>query len=208
VGYPSTGDKTDRDIETIIQGQEEQTQKPSVLFSAPRAHLTPVAFEFYVDGEYGDDYNDGHSPTTALKTVNHPQLSTLQIDISNPQIQAAQSAVIQSLSRATKPEEVHVYLSGDFPQIKTLQFSSEHSGTGESSRIIYSPSPKSTSTPRIHGGVTISNWKLSDSTKNIWKAVPLKEFTDVRQIYVNGVRATRTSIGENLILILEPNPTQ
>ena len=79
MGYPSTGEKIDRDIETIIQDQEEQTQKPSVLFSAPRVHLTPVAFEFYVDGEYGDDYNDGHSPTTALKTVNHPQSSTLQI---------------------------------------------------------------------------------------------------------------------------------
>jgi hypothetical protein len=45
-------------------------------------------------------------------------------------------------------------------------------------------------TPVISGGVTIQNWQIHDSQKNIYKSVVTFDY-DTRQLYVNGVRATR-----------------
>lgn len=46
--------------------------------------------------------------------------------------------------------------------------------------------------PILSGGVQLSQWKLFDRTKNIWTAPVLHRLAGTRQLYVDGVRATRT----------------
>ncbi|HTV49052.1 MAG TPA: fibronectin type III domain-containing protein, partial [Phycisphaerae bacterium] len=44
----------------------------------------------------------------------------------------------------------------------------------------------------ISGGVQVTGWKLVDASKNIWAAPAPESLTNTRQLYINGVRATRT----------------
>ncbi|MDE3149474.1 MAG: fibronectin type III domain-containing protein [Acidobacteriota bacterium] len=46
--------------------------------------------------------------------------------------------------------------------------------------------------PVISGGVRISGWKLFNAAKNIWSAPVPAGIKDSRQLYIDGVRATRT----------------
>ena len=43
----------------------------------------------------------------------------------------------------------------------------------------------------LSGGVQVTGWKLSDPQKNIWSAPAPKQLENTRQLYVNGVRASR-----------------
>jgi Fibronectin type III domain len=44
----------------------------------------------------------------------------------------------------------------------------------------------------ISGGVQITGWKLIDAGKNLWAAPAPDSLTNTRQLYIDGVRATRT----------------
>jgi len=46
--------------------------------------------------------------------------------------------------------------------------------------------------PVVSGGAQITGWKLYDQAKNIWTATVPKKFTASRQLYIDGVRASRT----------------
>lgn len=44
---------------------------------------------------------------------------------------------------------------------------------------------------RLHGGVRITGWTMWDVQAGIWRAPLPASVPDVRQIYVNGIRAVR-----------------
>lgn len=46
--------------------------------------------------------------------------------------------------------------------------------------------------PIVNGGTQITGWTLSDRTKNIWTASVPAKFAASRQLYIDGVRASRT----------------
>jgi len=46
--------------------------------------------------------------------------------------------------------------------------------------------------PVISGGVAISGWKLVDRARNLWTAPAPEALKNARQLYIDGVRATRT----------------
>lgn len=46
--------------------------------------------------------------------------------------------------------------------------------------------------PILSGGVQLTGWKLYDRTKNIWATTVPERFAASRQLYIDGVRASRT----------------
>lgn len=179
------------------QAEEEETTQPEL--PRPTVSVTmvvpPNVFEFYVDGTGGDDQNDGFTPETAFKTVSHPLTRVaLALRTVHTQIQMAQSVVEQAIAKATVKKDVHVYLAGDLFQPETLSFSKRHSGT-EEQRVLYSPFPKNEDRPHIHGGIKVGGWRIKNKEKRVWGAPAPHGVSNARQIYVNGLRATRTSIG-------------
>lgn len=85
-------------------------------------------------------------------------------------------------------KNIVVYLyGGTYELADTLLFTGKDSGTSGHS-VIYSA--VSGESPLISGGRRITGWKLHDAAKNIYKAFVGME-TDIRQLWVNGRRATR-----------------
>jgi hypothetical protein len=83
---------------------------------------------------------------------------------------------------------ISIYLKGGIYQLdSTFTLSKRDEGTN-GFYIIYQP--YQCETPIFSGGIKISNWVLHDAAKNIYKTT-LDSPIDTRQLYVNGVRATR-----------------
>jgi hypothetical protein len=47
--------------------------------------------------------------------------------------------------------------------------------------------------PVVSGGMRVTGWTLTDSTRNLWSAPVPSGLTDTRQLYVDGVRAARAA---------------
>ncbi len=78
---------------------------------------------------------------------------------------------------------------GLYPLTEPLAFTSQDSGTS-SAQITYKA--VSGETPVMSGAVKVSGWTLYDEDFNIWQAqTHVNTSTMPRQLYVNGVRATR-----------------
>jgi hypothetical protein len=96
---------------------------------------------------------------------------------------------VRALARAHAAEDdVTVYLrGGTYRLASTLQFETADSGANGHT-VTWCGYGVGHSV--LSGGVLVTGWTLDDGPKNIWRAsVPARQ--DARQIYVNGVRATR-----------------
>ena len=128
----------------------------------------PKHNEIYVDALNGSDDNTG-SYKHPVKTIEKAK------ELANIKKQMVSSHVV-------------VYLRGGNYYIDDpLSFTHEDSGVN-GYKIIYSA--YNNETPVISGGSVIDDWQLFDEDKNIYEA-DAKDITDTRQLYVNGVRATR-----------------
>lgn len=85
---------------------------------------------------------------------------------------------------------MHVYIKGGTYRLsETLDFNSQDSGA-EDAEVFYQA--VSGESPVISGAEQISGWELHDAGPNIWKVhASVTTSTMPRQLYVNGVRATR-----------------
>ncbi|HTV47359.1 MAG TPA: hypothetical protein VMG59_02840, partial [Phycisphaerae bacterium] len=106
--------------------------------------------------------------------------------------------------------DIHVLIDpGVYRLTSPLIFTARDSGTNghnviyEANPVVYSQASAAASAmpvlpmqdPEqvvISGGVQVTGWKLVDASKNIWAAPAPESLTNTRQLYINGVRATRT----------------
>ncbi|HEY4024598.1 MAG TPA: fibronectin type III domain-containing protein [Pseudonocardiaceae bacterium] len=86
--------------------------------------------------------------------------------------------------------DIKVNLAGGTYRLTApLQLTASDSGTN-GFNVIWAAEPGAA--PVLSGGERISDWHLSDPTRNIWSA-PAPANLQTRQLYVNGVRAQRAS---------------
>ncbi|MDI3319825.1 hypothetical protein [Pinibacter soli] len=125
---------------------------------------------YYVDPVKGNDITyDGTSAAKAFRTIEKAR------------------DVVRTM-HANMKGDIHVYLRGGTYWLKsTLLFDTTDSGTG-GFNIIYAAYKNEK--PVISGGKEITGWNLYDTTKNIYRAYTGKGL-ETRQLFVNGVRATR-----------------
>ncbi|MCQ6560468.1 S-layer homology domain-containing protein [Paenibacillus mendelii] len=91
-------------------------------------------------------------------------------------------------------EDIIVYLrGGTYALTSTFELTSADSGTG-GFQVIYEAYPGET--PVLSGGQTIADWSLFDSGQNIYRSYVGTEL-NTRQLYVDGVRATRARGADN-----------
>jgi hypothetical protein len=84
--------------------------------------------------------------------------------------------------------DIVIYLrGGTYVLTNTVTFGPSDSGNN-GHKIIYKA--YESEQPIISGGKTITSWTLHDANKNIWQA-KVSDWDNFRQIYVNGVKATR-----------------
>lgn len=124
---------------------------------------------YYVDPVNGNDNNNGTSIGSAFRTITKARDNVRTIN-------------------SSMTGDIIVYLrSGTYTLTSTLQFNQSDSGTN-GYKVIYKN--YGTEVPVISGGKSITGWTLHDSSKNIWEA-GVGTSDNFRQLYVNGVRATR-----------------
>ncbi|MBQ4087156.1 MAG: S-layer homology domain-containing protein [Clostridia bacterium] len=125
----------------------------------------------YVDGENGDDKNLG-TKDAPLKTI-----------------EAARDFIRPYLD--TMQNHIYVFIQGGEPYRVTTPIAFGTDDSGENGyRVIYTAWDKENE-PVISGGKDYSGFTLHDSEKNIWKTY-VGAGTIARQIYINGIRATRS----------------
>ena len=132
------------------------------------AAAAPVSF--YVSPT-GSDGNSGTSASSPFGTLAH-----------------AQSAVRSALAAGSGPVTVNL-AGGDYRLSSSLTFTSADSG---SSGADVTWQAESGASPVISGGVQVTGWQQTDSTKNIWSA-PVASALSTRQLYINGTRVPRAS---------------
>ena len=140
----------------------------TVVFAAvlPAQPAYAATTNFYVDPVNGSDTNSGTSTTAAFKTV-----------------QAAQAAV--RTVNANMSDDIVVNLrGGTYPLTTPITFGTSDSGTNGHTVVYQAYNGE---TPVISGGKAITGW--TSAAGGEYKA-PVGTL-DFRQMYVNGVRATR-----------------
>ncbi|MFF1723683.1 RICIN domain-containing protein [Streptomyces sviceus] len=140
----------------------------TVVFAAvlPVQPAFAAATNFYVDPVNGSDSNAGTSTATAFKTI-----------------QAAQTAV--RAVNANMSDDIVVNLrGGTYPLTSPISFGTSDSGTNGHTVVYQAYNGE---TPVITGGKAITGWTAAANGE--YKA-PVGSL-NFRQLYVNGVRATR-----------------
>jgi hypothetical protein len=110
-----------------------------------------------------------------------------------------QDKPVQTLSRAAAlarsamqraSGDISVLLAGGTYRLtQPLELGPKDSGTNNHYLIF---TAESNQHPVVSGGVQITGWKRIDADKNIWSAPISTDIPNSRQLYVDGVRATRT----------------
>ncbi len=90
----------------------------------------------------------------------------------------------RDLARARKATEI-VLTGGVYRLTEPLRLGPEDSGVSYAAL-------KSGPPVIVSGGVQITGWKLADPKRNLWSAPAPASLGNTRQLYVDGVRATRT----------------
>ena len=146
-----------------------------VALVAPSATvLAGTQATYYVDPVKGNDSNNGSSPARAFRTI-----------------EKARDVVRTINSNMTG--DIYVYLrSGIYGLTSTLSFGIYDSGTN-GFNIIYAAYKGEK--PVISGGKQITGWSLYDTTRNIYRAYAGGNI-ETRQLFINGVRATRAKSTE------------
>ena len=122
----------------------------------------------YVNPLSGSDKNNGQSITSAFKTI------------------AKAKEVVKAVNMKMT-SDITVYLAGGVYYLnETLLFDEQDAGKN-GFKVVYKNYPNEK--PLISGGQLITNWKLFDKEKKIYRA-RIKGLT-FRQLYVNGKWATR-----------------
>jgi hypothetical protein len=104
---------------------------------------------------------------------------------------------VRQLNQAMSKDIIVELADGVFELSSPLQFSPADSGTnGYNVRYVATAGAQ----PVLSGGLTIRNWTLHDSQKNIYQAAVPAGF-NTRQLYVNKVRAQRARM-----MLLAPTP--
>lgn len=78
---------------------------------------------------------------------------------------------------------------GIYRLTRPLQLGPQDSGT-PGHRLLFSAAPGAR--PMLSGGIRITGWTMLDAARNLWSAPLPPGLPDSRQMYVDGVRATRT----------------
>jgi len=92
------------------------------------------------------------------------------------------------LSRASSEHRI-VLRGGTYRLAAPLSLLPADSGTSGHD-LVFTAAPGEH--PILSGAVRIEHWQLMDSTKHIWRASVPPSVTNSRQLYINGLRATRT----------------
>jgi hypothetical protein len=142
------------------------------LAAAPAAHAAAAPVEFYVSPT-GSDSNSGTSASSPFRTLARAQTAVRGVD------------------QATSGEITVNLAGGDYRQTQPLTFTAADSATGTAGDIWWKAEPGAY--PVVSGGVQVTGWTLVDASKNIWSAPAPAALSDTRQLYVNGVRATRAT---------------
>ena len=88
-------------------------------------------------------------------------------------------------------DDITVYLAGGvFRLTQPLTLEARDSGP-PSHKVIYTAA--GTETPIVTGAVRVTSWKRIDAARNLWSAPPPASLKNTRQLYVDGIRARRTS---------------
>jgi hypothetical protein len=104
---------------------------------------------------------------------------------------------VRQLNQAMSKDIIVELADGVYQLASPLQLGVADSGTnGYNVRYVATAGAQ----PVLSGGLTIQNWTLHDSQKNIYQAAVPAGF-NTRQLYVNGVRAQRARM-----LLLAPTP--
>ena len=117
----------------------------------------------------GDDTNPGTSASRPVRTLQHAR------------------DVVRSLNQDMTGDVVVSLAGGTYQLTRPLALGAQDSGTG-GHRVVWSAA--SGARPVISGGVPITGW--TRGAGGVWSA-PAPAGLRTRQLYVNGVRATRAS---------------
>ncbi|MCO5995629.1 ricin-type beta-trefoil lectin domain protein [Actinoallomurus rhizosphaericola] len=100
---------------------------------------------------------------------------------------AGAQAAVRSLTGSMSGDVIVQLADGVYRQTAPLRFTSADSGTN-GHNVIWQAAPGAH--PVITGAKAVTGWSVADSSKNIWKA-SVGTGIDTRQLYVDGVEATR-----------------
>ena len=144
------------------------------VFLLPLSLFCQSTNTFYIDPIKGKDSNSGIRIQSPFKTI-----------------ERAKAAV--RLVNAGMKNDIYVYLrQGEYDLRTPVIFGTVDGGTN-GHRVIYSAYKHEN--VLVSGGLKVTGWKLFDKSRNIYAAT-LASTADSRQLYVNGLRATRArSIG-------------
>jgi Fibronectin type III domain len=127
--------------------------------------IAPVAFgQIYVSPNGNDAHSGARS--TPVRTLAHAL----------------------ALSRAKSDRRV-VLLGGTYRLTEPLRLTQADSGT-TGDDLVFTAAPGQH--PIISGAVRIEHWRLVDSARHLWSAPVPESIANSRQLYINGVRASRT----------------
>jgi hypothetical protein len=134
---------------------------------ATAAHAATMATVFVAPS--GDDANDGGAASRPVRTPGRAQ------------------QLVRGLT-AHQTGDIRVeFATGTYRLTAPLQLDARDSGTGG---FTVTWTAASGARPVLSGGVPVTGWTRVDAAKNLWSA-PVPAGLNTRQLYVNGVRATR-----------------
>jgi len=100
------------------------------------------------------------------------------------------AAALARNAMQTAAGDVTIHLAGGTYRLtRPLELQPEDSGLN-GHNIVYEAEPGTR--PIVSGGVRITGWKVFNAKKNIWSAKVPADVMGARQLYIDGVRATRT----------------
>ncbi len=99
------------------------------------------------------------------------------------------TALAARMLRTAKGDVTISLAGGTYRLTEPLQLGPEDSGMNGHD-LVYAAEPGAR--PIVSGGVRIAGWKIFNATKNIWSAHVPSDVKGARQLYIDGVRATRT----------------
>jgi hypothetical protein len=140
------------------------------------------------------------SPILGLALLTVPCLAQIHVSpAGNDANPGTQAKPVQTLAHATalarnekqkaSGDVTIVLAGGTYRLTQPLALRPEDSGAN-GHNLVFAAAPGAH--PIVSGGVQITGWKKVDPAKNIWAASVPANVKDSRQLYVDGVRATRT----------------
>lgn len=118
----------------------------------------------------GNDKNAGTAAQQPLRTLAQAQ------------------TVVRGLTHSAVDVTVNL-AGGTYRLAAPLTFTAADSPATAGTHITWQAAPGATTV--VSGGAQVAGWAVSDKSKNIWSAPAPAQLTDTRQLYVNGVRASR-----------------